>query len=45
LGAARLHAVESELRLDNFEISVPLAEIYEDVEVGAQGVLPGLETA
>lgn len=31
---------EQELRLDNFEISVPLAEIYEDVEVAEQFALP-----
>ncbi|RYZ80361.1 MAG: Uma2 family endonuclease [Proteobacteria bacterium] len=32
-----------ELQLENFGISVPLAEIYEDIEVGAQGLLPGME--
>ncbi|MBW3637819.1 MAG: Uma2 family endonuclease [Armatimonadetes bacterium] len=37
--------LEQELRLENFEISVPLSEIYEDVEVGAQGVLPAMEMA
>ncbi len=31
-----------ELHLENFGISVPLAEIYEDIEVGEQGVLPGM---
>lgn len=35
--------LNQELKLENFEISVPLAEIYEDVEVGQQGILPGLE--
>ena len=29
-----------ELRLDNFQIGVPLGEIYEDVEVEENGVLP-----
>jgi len=29
-----------ELRLGNFNISVPLSEIYEDVEIGEQGILP-----
>jgi len=28
-----------ELRLERFEISVPLSEIYEDIELGEQGVL------
>ncbi|BCM89891.1 hypothetical protein IAD21_01741 [Abditibacteriota bacterium] len=32
-----------ELHLENFGISVPLAEIYEDIDVGEQGVLPGME--
>ncbi len=35
--------LEQELRLDNFGISVPLAEIYEDVEVAEQLVLPQFE--
>ncbi len=33
------HDLSGELRLDNFEISVPLAEIYEDIAVETQGVL------
>ena len=32
-----------ELNLENFGISVPLAEIYEDIEVSEQSVLPGTE--
>lgn len=32
--------LDQELKLENFEISVPLREIYEDIEVGIQGVLP-----
>ena len=32
-----------ELHLENFGISVPLSEIYEDIEVGEQGVLPVTE--
>jgi hypothetical protein len=32
-----------ELRLESFDISVPLSEIYEDIEIGEQGVLPGME--
>ncbi len=32
--------LEQELELSNFSIRVPLAEIYEDVEVGEQSVLP-----
>lgn len=32
-----------ELRLESFEINVPLSEIYEDIEIGEQGVLPGME--
>lgn len=32
-----------ELHLENFGISVPLSEIYADIEVGEQGVLPGME--
>ncbi len=35
--------LDEELRLDNFEISVPLGEIYEDVEVAEQLVLPQFE--
>lgn len=35
--------LEQELRLDNFEISVPIGEIYEDVGVGEQLELPGFE--
>jgi Uma2 family endonuclease len=31
--------LDQDLRLDNFSISVPLAEIYEDVPVGEQGTL------
>ena len=30
------------LRLDNFDIQVPLSEIYEDIAIETQGVLPGL---
>ena len=30
------------LRLDNFGINVPLAEIYENISIETQGVLPGL---
>ena len=32
-----------ELRLESFGISVPLGEIYEDIEFGEQSVLPGME--
>ena len=32
------------LRLDNFGINVPLAEIYEDIAIETQDVLPGLTT-
>ncbi|PQV63113.1 Endonuclease, Uma2 family (restriction endonuclease fold) [Abditibacterium utsteinense] len=32
--------LDEELRLDNFGISVPLGEIYEDVEVAEQLILP-----
>lgn len=32
-----------ELRLESFDIAVPLGEIYEDIELGEQGVLPGME--
>lgn len=32
--------LSQELKLESFGISVPLAEIYEDVEVGEQGILP-----
>lgn len=32
-----------ELRLDSFEISVPLSEIYEDVEIEEQRILSGME--
>ena len=35
--------LSQELRLNNFGISMPLSEIYEDVEVGEQSILP-LET-
>ncbi len=35
--------LDAELRLDNFEISVPIGEIYEDVEVAEQLVLPQFE--
>lgn len=31
---------EMSLQLDNFDISVPLAEIYEDIEIETQPVLP-----
>lgn len=31
---------EAELQLDNFNISVPLSEIYEDIEIETQPVLP-----
>jgi hypothetical protein len=31
------------LRLDNFGISVPIGEIYEDVEVAEQLLLPQIE--
>ncbi len=31
------------LRLESFEIAVPLGEIYEDIELAEQGVLPGME--
>ncbi len=34
------NSLSHELRLDHFEISVPLSEIYEDVEFGEVGVLP-----
>lgn len=34
-----VHDLSGELRLDNFEIIVPLAEIYEDIPVETQGVL------
>lgn len=33
------HDLSGELRLDNFAISVPLAEIYEDIAMESQGVL------
>ncbi len=32
-----------ELRLESFDIRVPLGEIYEDIEIGEQSVLPGME--
>ncbi len=32
-----------ELRLESFDISVPLSEIYEDIEIGEQIVLPFME--
>ena len=32
------------LRLDNFELNVPLSEIYEDIAIALQGVLPGFTT-
>lgn len=35
--------LDEELRLDNFGISVPLAEIYEDVEAAEQLILPQFE--
>ncbi len=35
--------LDQELRLDNFQISVPIGEIYEDVEVAEQLVLPQIE--
>ncbi len=35
--------LESELRLESFDISVPLSEIYEDIEFGEQPVLPFME--
>jgi len=31
--------LDQELRLESFAISVPLSEIYEDIELGEQGVL------
>ena len=31
---------DAQLRLDNFDISVPLEEIYEDIEIETQPVLP-----
>ena len=31
---------EAQLQLGNFDIAVPLAEIYEDIETGEQPVLP-----
>lgn len=34
-----------ELRLESFDIIVPMNEIYEDVEIEEQGVLPGMEAA
>lgn len=39
--AQRVHiGRETCLQLDNFDISVPLAEIYEDIEIETQPVLP-----
>lgn len=35
--------LDQELHLDNFEIGVPIGEIYEDVEVAEQLVLPQIE--
>ena len=37
------HDLSDQLRLDNFGIAVPLAEIYEDIPVETQGALPGFE--
>ena len=31
------------LRLDNFGINVPLSEIYEDIAIETQGILPGFD--
>ena len=33
------------LQLNNFALSVPLSEIYEDIAIETQGILPGFDTA